>query len=194
MWRRELTQPSKTFHQLVYACYFPVEQCNNSTQGSSCTECNAIVSQKRNHGRSILQVCQRMRVGYTVSSGSAFNAYVMFTTRCPRSTLLDTQQRATEPSPASKSSPDGTQHSEWHHITMSMVYLAVRTAINYVQMPLVLYYTKFLTSGMHSAWGSASQTLLKAHSKVGTPLSKLWPCTGKWAKSRGWAIFRETGI
>ena len=122
----------------------------------------------------------------TVSSGSAFNAYGMFTTRCPQSTLLDTQQCATEPSPALKSSPDGTQHSEWHHITMSMVYLTVRTAINNRCLWCCITRSFLLQVCIALAWGSASQTLLKAHSRVGTLLSKLWPCTGKWAKSRGW--------
>ena len=31
---------------------------------------------------------------------------------------------------ASKLSPDGTQHSEWHHVTLSMVKLIVHTALN----------------------------------------------------------------
>ena len=34
-----------------------------------------------------------------------------------------------EPSVASKSSPDGAQHSEWHDVTVSMVYLTVHTAL-----------------------------------------------------------------
>ena len=41
-------------------------------------------------------------------------------------------------------------------------------------MPSVKYYTKFLTSDMHSTWGSASQTPCDARSRVGTHLSKLW--------------------
>ena len=41
-------------------------------------------------------------------------------------------------------------------------------------MPSVKYYTKFLTSDIHSTWGSASQTPCDARSRVGAHLSKLW--------------------
>ena len=49
---------------------------------------------------------------------------------------------------ASKSSPDGTQHSEWHHVTMSTVQLSVRTALAmsvYAKMPAVKYYAICIT-------------------------------------------------
>ena len=44
----------------------------------------------------------------------------------------------------------------------------------------------------YSARGSASQTQ-QVHTwdrtRVGTHLSKIWPYTGNWTKSRGWALF-----
>ena len=52
-------------------------------------------------------------------------------------------------------SPDGTQHSEQHHITMSMVTVTRGVHhINYVRLHKdtlsVKYYMEFLTSDMHS--------------------------------------------
>ena len=42
---------------------------------------------------------------------------------------LDKKNRTTASAVALKSSPDGTQHSEWHHITVTMVYLAMYTTL-----------------------------------------------------------------
>ena len=53
-----------------------------------------------------------------------------------------------EATAASKSSPDGTQHSEWHYVTVSMVQLSVRTTLAmsvYAKMPAVKYYTICIT-------------------------------------------------
>ena len=61
----------------------------------------------------------------------------------------------------------------------------------YAQMPLVKYY---ITSDTCNTWGCASQTPHKAHSRVGVHSSKLWPYTGKWAKSRGWVFFCEWAL
>ena len=43
----------------------------------------------------------------------------------------------------------------------------------------------------NSARGRASQTPHEVCSRVGAHSSKLWPYTRIWAKSRGWALFRE---
>ena len=91
-----------------------------------------------------------------------------------------------------KSSPDGTQHAEWHHVTVSMVWLTVHTALAmsvYTKMPcsnLLKCYTKFLTSVMHSTWGCYSETPQEARSRVGAHLSKLY--------SQKWALFQQTTI
>ena len=51
---------------------------------------------------------------------------------------------------------------------------------------------------MHSAWGCASTSPHKVHSRVGDHLGKLWPYTGNRDKSKGralfceWALFHET--
>ena len=58
----------------------------------------------------------------------------------------------------------------------------------------VKYYTTFPTWDTHSARGHASLTPHEARSRVGAHSNKLWPYTRNWAKSRGWALFRETTV
>ena len=70
---------------------------------------------------------------------------------------------------------------KWHHVTVSMVELAVHIPLAtsvYPQMPSVKYYITFLTSDMPSTWSCASQTLHQASSRVGAQSSKLWPYSG----------------
>ena len=58
-------------------------------------------------------------------------------------------------------SPDGTQHSEWHCVTVSMVQVTVHTALamsEYVRLHKVL-------CDVHNAWLCTSQTPCKAHSR-----------------------------
>ena len=64
----------------------------------------------------------------------------------------------------------------------------------YAKMPCSNLRHKVLTSDMHSTWGLGSQTSHKAHFRVGTHSSKLWPYVSNRAKSRGWALFLETTI
>ena len=68
--------------------------------------------------------------------------------------------------------------------------------VNLCKMPCsnLQYYTKLLTSDMHSPWGYASQTPREPRSRVGAHSGKHWPSTGNWAKSGGWALFREWAL
>ena len=68
------------------------------------------------HGQSILAMHMLKTVMGTLLSVSAFNHE-----RVPMS--------HTEPPVVLKSSPGGTQHSEQHHVTVSMVGLTVHTAL-----------------------------------------------------------------
>ena len=140
----------------------------------SCT----VVSRKNAHGRSTLQVCQR-------------GGWVLFRV-VPHLTMKEHPCHACSDSMPLKqiighATASGFEVESWRHTTLWMVphhqehgvALAVHTALAksvYAQLPLVKYYTKFLTSDMHkcSTWGCASQTLCEARSRVDTHLSKLW--------------------
>ena len=80
-----------------------------------------------------------------------------------------------------------THNSEWHHVTMSMVLLIVHTALatSIYTLQKVSYF---------STWGYASHTPRKARSRLDTHSSEVWPYTGKWTKSKGWALFCEWAL
>ena len=60
-------------------------------------------------------------------------------------------------------SPDSTQHSERHHVTVSMVQLVHHSLRSYTQSNLWQCNTKFLTSDVHSTWSCASHSTSTHH-------------------------------
>ena len=59
-------------------------------------------------------------------------------------------------------------------------------------MPYSTFGKVLHTSDIQSTWGCASQISHDSRSRVGAHLSKLWPYTGNWAKSKKWVLFPET--
>ena len=107
---------------------------------------------------------------------------------------MDTKQ---EPPAASKLSPDGTQHSDWHDVTVSIVQLAVLTTLAtsfYAQMPCINFgeVLRFLPE----ICIAFEAMLLKLHAKLAPgwalirvnfdPIQEIGP------KEGGWALFRES--
>ena len=98
-----------------------------------------------------------------------------------------------EPPAALKSGPDGTQHSEWHHVTVSMVYLVVRTVLatsRYAEMPLMKYYTNGLPQICTSF-----EAVLHAKFTPGWALIRVNfnPIQEFWPKVRGGVLFFVSG-
>ena len=156
-----------------------------------------VVSQKRAHGRSTLQVCQR---------GGKRSFHCFLTTKeHPRHVHSDS--KPSKQIIGHKITYNGIINSfevdSWWHTTLwtaqydgeRIVELAVLTALAtsiYAKTPwliLVKYYTMFITWDTHSAQGHASQTPCEARSRVGTHSTKLWPYARNWAKIMGWALF-----
>ena len=155
---------------------------------------STVVLQKRAHGRSTLQVCQR----------GGWALFWLF----PH---LTTKERPHHVYSDLKPSKQIFGHKIMHNVITSgfkveswrwaycSSWLVSRLPwgcylISHIRLckdALVKYYTKFLTWDTHSAWGCASQTPCEARSRVGAHSGKLWPYTRNWAKSRGWALFRE---
>ena len=77
-----------------------------------------LVSWKCAHGWSTLQICQKVEWLVSVTT---FIAHFMFTVGAELfKSLKATIGCTTEATVASKSNPNGTQHSEWHHVTVNM--------------------------------------------------------------------------
>ena len=102
---------------------------------------STVVSRKGTHGRSILQVCQRggwvfLRVFPHLTTKEHLSCLQWLDALEAKNWTNNNGQRNHQW--ASKSSPDGTQHAEWHHVTVSIVYLVVRTVLAmsvYAKMP-----------------------------------------------------------
>ena len=80
-----------------------------------------VVSRKSTHGQDTLQVCQRGALGIgALLSVSTFNHERVSMSRLH---ALEANNRTNnnQPPAALKMSPGSTQHSELHHVTMSMV-------------------------------------------------------------------------